>query len=184
MGIDTELVLESNRTIALHLVGLLALKAVLIFIIARISGLTTTDSAEAGVYLSQGGEFAFVIFAAALSSGFDFWPARPNCLGHSRPDHAYYTGTRTLRGVGSFRGGNWPRRSVWMTHRNEIEVSVGPHRHSRYGAGRFGRPPKRCERPAVLMSGLIWIHMPLPLPDCKGFRFTFVTQPGPKCCMP
>ena len=69
MGIDTELVLESNRTIALHLVGLLALKAVLIFIIARISGLTTTDSAEAGVYLSQGGEFAFVIFAAALSSG-------------------------------------------------------------------------------------------------------------------
>ena len=69
MGIDTELVVESSRTIGLYVVGLLALKATVIFVIARLSGLPTPDSTEAGVYLSQGGEFAFVIFAAALNAG-------------------------------------------------------------------------------------------------------------------
>ena len=69
MGIDVDLVAESSRTIALYLVGLLALKAAVIFTITRISGLSTAEAAESGVYLSQGGEFAFVIFAAALNSG-------------------------------------------------------------------------------------------------------------------
>jgi len=47
----------------------MTLKAVTMFLIARLSGLSTVESAETGVYLSQGGEFAFVLLAAGASSG-------------------------------------------------------------------------------------------------------------------
>lgn len=69
MGIDIDLVLNRSRDIALFVVSIMTLKAVTMFVIARLSGLTTVDSIESGVYLSQGGEFAFVLLAAGASSG-------------------------------------------------------------------------------------------------------------------
>ncbi|MBT5240643.1 MAG: potassium transporter KefB [Rhodospirillaceae bacterium] len=69
MGIDIDLVLLRSSDIALLVISLMTLKAVTMFLIARLSGLSTVESAETGVYLSQGGEFAFVLLAAGASSG-------------------------------------------------------------------------------------------------------------------
>lgn len=69
MGVDLDLVVDRSGEIALIVTGLMALKATVMFAVARLSGLTSIESAEAGIYLSQGGEFAFVLFAAGLSSG-------------------------------------------------------------------------------------------------------------------
>lgn len=69
MGVDMDLVAKESAAIALLVVTLMATKAAVMFTIARVSGLSTAESVEAGVYLSQGGEFAFVLLAAALASG-------------------------------------------------------------------------------------------------------------------
>ncbi|NKB44496.1 MAG: potassium transporter KefB [Alphaproteobacteria bacterium] len=69
MGIDIDLVLQRSGDIALLVASLMTLKALMVFVVARISGLTTIEAAESGVYLSQGGEFAFVLLAAGGSSG-------------------------------------------------------------------------------------------------------------------
>lgn len=69
MGVDLDLVVDRSGEIALIVTGLMALKAGAMFVVARLSGLPSVESAEAGIYLSQGGEFAFVLFAAGLASG-------------------------------------------------------------------------------------------------------------------
>ena len=69
MGIDTDLVAERSGDIALLVTGLIGLKAVIMFTIAKVSGVPTVEAAETGLYLSQGGEFAFIILAAAFGSG-------------------------------------------------------------------------------------------------------------------
>ncbi len=53
------------RIIAMTLL-LISLKAVVLFIVGRISGLPTTSARSLAMVLAQGGEFAFVLFAAAL----------------------------------------------------------------------------------------------------------------------
>jgi CPA2 family monovalent cation:H+ antiporter-2 len=68
MNVDTDLVIHRSADIALLVGGLMILKSVVVFVLARLTGLTTAESAEAGVYLSQGGEFAFVLLTAALAS--------------------------------------------------------------------------------------------------------------------
>ncbi len=47
-------------------VALISLKAVVLFAVGRISGLPTTSARSLAFVLAQGGEFAFVLFAAAL----------------------------------------------------------------------------------------------------------------------
>lgn len=69
MGIDMDLVAQESGSIALLVVTLMTGKSIVMFVIARLSGLSGTESVEAGVHLSQGGEFAFVLLAAALTSG-------------------------------------------------------------------------------------------------------------------
>jgi monovalent cation:proton antiporter-2 (CPA2) family protein len=53
------------RIIGMTLV-LIALKAAVLFIVGRVSGLPTTSARSLAFVLAQGGEFAFVLFAAAL----------------------------------------------------------------------------------------------------------------------
>ena len=48
-------------------VGLLVIKAAILFALARIYGLPRDVAAETSILMSQGGEFAFVVIAAALS---------------------------------------------------------------------------------------------------------------------
>jgi len=69
MSVDIDLAINRSGDIALLVVGLMTLKATVVFILARVFALSTSESVEAGVHLSQGGEFAFVLFAAALASG-------------------------------------------------------------------------------------------------------------------
>ena len=65
MGIDYRLIGEYGAWLLVALVALLALKASIIFILARLFGMPTHTAVETGLLLSQAGEFAFVVLALA-----------------------------------------------------------------------------------------------------------------------
>jgi CPA2 family monovalent cation:H+ antiporter-2 len=65
MGIDLAAVFPQLPILIASVVGLMVLKAVLIVGIARVFGLNFANAVRSGVMLSQAGEFAFVVFAAA-----------------------------------------------------------------------------------------------------------------------
>jgi CPA2 family monovalent cation:H+ antiporter-2 len=67
MGIDTRAVLETPLWLPLSVLGLLALKGVIIFGLLRVFGLSWGRALEGGLLLSQGGEFAFIVIGLALS---------------------------------------------------------------------------------------------------------------------
>lgn len=69
MSLDLSLIADEWRLILIAVIALMAVKAVGIYIVAR---LTRTDHREASfraVLFAQGGEFAFVLYAAAASAG-------------------------------------------------------------------------------------------------------------------
>jgi glutathione-regulated potassium-efflux system protein KefB len=69
MSLNLDL-LYSEPLLALGLVGvLMAIKALLLYVIARIAGRSARPARRLALLLSQGGEFAFVIFGAALPLG-------------------------------------------------------------------------------------------------------------------
>lgn len=69
MGIDLRALLAEPLWIPLSVVGLLALKALIIFVLLRVFGLSWGRSAEGGLLLGQGGEFAFIVIGMALTLG-------------------------------------------------------------------------------------------------------------------
>ncbi|GAK33578.1 potassium efflux system protein [Iodidimonas nitroreducens] len=69
MAIDPILVLENLGWIAVLLFGMLILKAVVAALLGRLFKLPTGSSLRFGLLLSQAGEFAFIVFAAALALG-------------------------------------------------------------------------------------------------------------------
>ncbi len=69
MGIDPGAVAQDAFLILVSALGLMLIKAVLAGILFRAGGLRAGASAESGLLLSQGGEFAFVIVGYALSIG-------------------------------------------------------------------------------------------------------------------
>lgn len=69
MGIDFSLLWERFGTIILLTVGLMALKALVVYVLSRISGARHDISLQSGVLLSQSGEFGFVLFGFATASG-------------------------------------------------------------------------------------------------------------------
>lgn len=69
MGIDTHLVINQIGTIALIVIGLMTLKAFIIYTLSRVTGSTNSDAVRIAGVLSQGGEFAFVLFSAAALNG-------------------------------------------------------------------------------------------------------------------
>ena len=68
MSIDFGVILRSPGLMAAIVVGLLVLKAVVIYVVARLMGLPMQDRPVFTLLLSQGGEFAFVVFQAAAGS--------------------------------------------------------------------------------------------------------------------
>ncbi|TXL66278.1 cation:proton antiporter domain-containing protein [Zeimonas arvi] len=68
MGIDPAAILRSPGWLLAALVGLFALKSLVVAALARAFGLATGRSVEAGLLLGQGGEFAFIVIGAALAS--------------------------------------------------------------------------------------------------------------------
>lgn len=67
MGMDFSLLAEQPFTLFGVLSALLCVKILLLFIISRFSGLTAAHGIGLSLFLSQGGEFAFVLFAYADS---------------------------------------------------------------------------------------------------------------------
>jgi glutathione-regulated potassium-efflux system ancillary protein KefC len=68
MSIDFGVILRSPMLMAAIVVGLLVLKAIVIYFLARLMGLPVQDRPVFTLLLAQGGEFAFVVFQAAAGS--------------------------------------------------------------------------------------------------------------------
>ncbi|SDQ79612.1 monovalent cation:proton antiporter-2 (CPA2) family protein [Pseudovibrio sp. Tun.PSC04-5.I4] len=67
MSIDLNFVYSNWLTVLACSFGLMLVKCISIFVVARVSGHTTDNSLKIGGLLAQAGEFGFVIFAAAVA---------------------------------------------------------------------------------------------------------------------
>jgi len=69
MSIDFGVLMRSPGLMALVLVGLLVIKGVVIYLLARVTGTPYQERPVFTLLLAQGGEFAFVVFQAAATAG-------------------------------------------------------------------------------------------------------------------
>jgi len=71
VGMSANLALFAAQPLAVlgAAIGLLVVKAAVMYALARIAGTDNADAQRMAVWLAQGGEFAFVLFAAALGEG-------------------------------------------------------------------------------------------------------------------
>lgn len=69
MGIDLAALLDSPLWMPLSVIGLIALKAAILFVLLRVFGLSWGRALEGGLLLGQGGEFAFIVIGLALGLG-------------------------------------------------------------------------------------------------------------------
>ena len=69
MSLDVGVVLERWQVILGGVIAFMAVKAVAIYAVARLFGHGEREAVERAVLFAQGGEFAFVLYAAALSVG-------------------------------------------------------------------------------------------------------------------
>jgi glutathione-regulated potassium-efflux system protein KefB len=69
MTIDVRLLLDEPVIILSLVAGLVAVKAVILYALGRWQGLDTGPSRRLGIALSQGGEFAFVLFTVGYAAG-------------------------------------------------------------------------------------------------------------------
>jgi glutathione-regulated potassium-efflux system protein KefB len=65
MMLDLDVITDNPGFVIGMAAALIALKAAILFLVARASGVETRRALKLGLLLSQGGEFAFVLFAAA-----------------------------------------------------------------------------------------------------------------------
>jgi glutathione-regulated potassium-efflux system protein KefB len=69
MTIDVRLLLDEPVIILSLVAGLVAIKAVILYLLGRFQGLEPGPARRLGIALSQGGEFAFVLFTVGYASG-------------------------------------------------------------------------------------------------------------------
>ncbi|WP_116809352.1 monovalent cation:proton antiporter-2 (CPA2) family protein [Steroidobacter cummioxidans] len=69
MTTNISVLLEQPLLIASLVIGLLAIKALLLWGLARLAGLPARNASPLAVSLAQGGEFGFVLFALAVGDG-------------------------------------------------------------------------------------------------------------------
>ncbi|WP_028310637.1 cation:proton antiporter [Derxia gummosa] len=69
MGIDPLALLRDPLWLPLSVLGLFAIKAVVVALVLRAGGLDWGRAAEGGLLLGQGGEFAFIVIGDALARG-------------------------------------------------------------------------------------------------------------------
>jgi glutathione-regulated potassium-efflux system protein KefB len=69
MAIDLAVIASNWQLVVISVAGYMLLKAFLIYGVARALGTTRRESLERAVLMAQGGEFAFVLYSAAVSAG-------------------------------------------------------------------------------------------------------------------
>lgn len=69
MSLNVALVLEQPMLVFALAVGLVLVKAGILYVLGRIAGLGERPARRLGLSLSQGGEFGFVLFTAGLTAG-------------------------------------------------------------------------------------------------------------------
>jgi len=69
MSIDPMQIVRAPLLLLGAVAGLFALKAIVVASVVRIGGLSPAGAIETGLLLGQGGEFAFIVFGAAMSLG-------------------------------------------------------------------------------------------------------------------
>jgi glutathione-regulated potassium-efflux system protein KefB len=69
MGLNYQSLLQQPQVIAAGVAGLVAVKFVVLYLIGRWQGLDRASSNRFAIVTSQGGEFAFVVFASAVQGG-------------------------------------------------------------------------------------------------------------------
>jgi len=74
MMLDFSLVIDKAGWLVLSLIGLLTLKSIIGIALARYFGLQLQDALRVGLYLSEAGEFAFVLIGQAMTT-YDLIPA-------------------------------------------------------------------------------------------------------------
>ncbi len=78
MALDLSVVAANWKLIALLVPAMMAAKALCIYAVARVMGSDHRQALDRGVLMAQGGEFAFVLFAAAASAGVIDAPINAN----------------------------------------------------------------------------------------------------------
>ncbi|MBX9457475.1 MAG: monovalent cation:proton antiporter-2 (CPA2) family protein [Rhizobium sp.] len=68
MALDVGLVIGNLGFITLAVIALMAIKGMGIYLVARLLGASGREALDRAVIMAQGGEFAFVLFAAALTA--------------------------------------------------------------------------------------------------------------------
>jgi voltage-gated potassium channel Kch len=69
MSLNVGLVASDTGSVLLLIAAIVVIKIAVLFLLGRWNGLTPRESLKLGIALSQGGEFAFVLFGAALAAG-------------------------------------------------------------------------------------------------------------------
>ncbi len=69
MSVDLSVIAANWQLVAISVLSFMVLKAGVIFAVARLFGAGNREAAERTVLMAQGGEFAFVLYAAALAAG-------------------------------------------------------------------------------------------------------------------
>ena len=69
MAIDLSVIAANWKLVIASVAGYMVAKTLLIYIVARLVGTCHSESLERAVLMAQGGEFAFVLYAAAVAAG-------------------------------------------------------------------------------------------------------------------
>ncbi|MFC6444080.1 monovalent cation:proton antiporter-2 (CPA2) family protein [Shinella zoogloeoides] len=69
MAIDLTVIAANWKLVVASVIGYMIAKTVIIYIVARLVGTCHGESLERAVLMAQGGEFAFVLYAAAVAAG-------------------------------------------------------------------------------------------------------------------
>ncbi|WP_234185681.1 monovalent cation:proton antiporter-2 (CPA2) family protein [Shinella sp. NM-101] len=69
MAIDLSVIAANWQLVVASVVGYMVAKTLLIYAVARLLGTCHSESLERAVLMAQGGEFAFVLYAAAVAAG-------------------------------------------------------------------------------------------------------------------
>lgn len=69
MALDLSVIADNWRLVAVSVAALMGLKALIIYLVARLNRASRAEALERMVLMAQGGEFAFVLYSAAVGVG-------------------------------------------------------------------------------------------------------------------